>query len=484
MTRVLVLLLVATLAGAAHADPVNAVLGDASWSEAHGGSDPERASEHARITTHLRFVLTRLARVPPPPGARGLRRFAALAELARYVDRGRFPRRTDDPFAGRRPRFIDDRGVHCAVGELIARSGHPDLARAIDRDLEYAYVRDIAVPALAAWADTHGFTIDELAMIQPSYGWEDSPPDEKDAIEKVDHSAPWLAVTCAKQHAFTPSLTFELRGDKTGHMTAYARDQTPFARCLASELGKLIPGGGRYDPDPTPYSVVRTLTLPAPQKLFENSLPAALNIGGCSPRPGPVAETISVTVIGTREGLEVTATTTPSNPDIEACVAPRVREHLTWFERVPDLHATHTMSIPSRFHNLADYLTNGGYGRQFIRDCLDDGTTTDAAVTIHITGARGSDALAVSVANAPAPLAACLERRVQTFLATFTVPLSSPVIPGKTKMYFRVDADIDLAVEIPPPPLLPKASKPAPKPAKPARPAKPPRFTPPKRWRP
>lgn len=123
-------------------------------------------------------------------------REAALDELERYIARGEFPRRTDDTFAGRRPRFIDDRGVHCAVGHLIAASGEAELARAINATHEYDYVRDIDEPALVAWAKRAGFTLDELAMIQPTYG--EMPIDAHRAQELIERARS-RALVCTRR---------------------------------------------------------------------------------------------------------------------------------------------------------------------------------------------------------------------------------------------------------------------------------------------
>ena len=69
----------------------------------------------------------------------------------------------------RRPYFIDHRGVHCAVGYLMKASGHGDLAQRISLEQNYAYVREIRTEGVAEWADDHGFSLDELAWIQPGY---------------------------------------------------------------------------------------------------------------------------------------------------------------------------------------------------------------------------------------------------------------------------------------------------------------------------
>ena len=151
--------------------PVNAIIGDASWQAAHD-TPPGSADEVARIRTHLIHVvgLLRGADTSSLSTEERRRRLEALDHLEEYAEAGVFPRRTPgDGYPSRQPRFIDDRGVHCAVAELIRESGEPELARAIDDRWEFAYVQDIDSPELATWAESHGFDAVELATIQPMY---------------------------------------------------------------------------------------------------------------------------------------------------------------------------------------------------------------------------------------------------------------------------------------------------------------------------
>src|SRR5688500_1415253 len=89
-----------------------------------------RSASADRIRDHLREALAYVeARdVSALSASQRAARAASVAALERYIERGEFPRRTGDPYGERRPRFIDDRGVHCAVGFLIAESGAPELA--------------------------------------------------------------------------------------------------------------------------------------------------------------------------------------------------------------------------------------------------------------------------------------------------------------------------------------------------------------------
>ena len=130
MTPLVPALLALHVAAAPPSDALNAVLGDASWIAAHGTAPGSEVPSEARIATHLAYVEARL-RASDRPGLSEAQRHARarlLDALAAYRARGIFPRRGEDGYAGRRPRFVDDRGVHCAVGYLIAESGDPALA--------------------------------------------------------------------------------------------------------------------------------------------------------------------------------------------------------------------------------------------------------------------------------------------------------------------------------------------------------------------
>ena len=168
------LLLACLLASStAHADPieaVNAVAGDRSWIEEHGQRPSTDAAEIERIQTHLRWVEGQLRAHPPALTAAAQRsRDALLDALHEYGEAGRFPQHSRVAPAGRRPRFVDDEGRHCAVAFLIRTSGHTSLVEAIQARHEYDYIADMRTPGLLAWANEHGFTPRELAMIQPTY---------------------------------------------------------------------------------------------------------------------------------------------------------------------------------------------------------------------------------------------------------------------------------------------------------------------------
>ncbi len=95
-------------------------------------------------------------------------RLACLNYLHGYLLSGRFPQNED--YAYRTPIFIDKHDNFCAVGYLIKASGHEAISRKIAAENNLAYVHQLVkYPELINWAKENGFTVDELAWIQPTY---------------------------------------------------------------------------------------------------------------------------------------------------------------------------------------------------------------------------------------------------------------------------------------------------------------------------
>jgi hypothetical protein len=90
-----------------------------------------------------------------------------LNKLNAYWNKKQFP--INDYLSYKSPVFIDRFGTHCAVGYLMQQSGYENLAREIDNKQKFAYLHDIKVQGVDKWAQEQGFTIDELAWIQPGY---------------------------------------------------------------------------------------------------------------------------------------------------------------------------------------------------------------------------------------------------------------------------------------------------------------------------
>jgi hypothetical protein len=332
--RVIVLLV---LLGTAHADPINAVIGDASWTEGL----PDRAGETARIRAHLELVLARLRAADTRALSADQRRDRAqsLAALERYVARGEFPHRTDDAYPGRRPRFIDERGIHCAVAALLAASGDEVLARAIAGRYEYAYIGEIAEPALVAWADAHGFTLAELAMIQPQYT---RPPTEDSTRRRLIDSADRLALTCGEVRPWLAKVPLHVEGDDHAHIAVTTHSREPFARCIAEHVAI---GAGAMRGTPRPFAYDLVLAPRDPQTQLQAMIGGLGIDRRCTPRPGPLVREVTVRAETGQEGLAVTVATRPENAEVAACVEQYARHILAGLAGVHGLHAEHREAI-------------------------------------------------------------------------------------------------------------------------------------------
>ncbi|KLU05513.1 hypothetical protein RISK_002145 [Rhodopirellula islandica] len=125
--------------------------------------------EVALIQTHFRLVLDQLmaANVDDLTESQSEERARNIERLREYTLAGVFPQNVF--VAGRRPVFIDPWGTHCAVGHLIATSGHPQLARLIDREHRLDVLGRIETDGLTEWQLASGLRVQELALIQPHY---------------------------------------------------------------------------------------------------------------------------------------------------------------------------------------------------------------------------------------------------------------------------------------------------------------------------
>lgn len=139
------------------------------------------------IETHLYAVVDTLRAETPAdlPADVRARRLAYLDALEQYAAAGEYPRHTgplpkrtraiEPPrhFQGwdtapRQPVFVDDAGAHCAVGYLMGID-HPELVDRIVAEDNPGWLPEMDVDGVEAWATDAGFTLDELAWIQPSY---------------------------------------------------------------------------------------------------------------------------------------------------------------------------------------------------------------------------------------------------------------------------------------------------------------------------
>ncbi|MFT5821800.1 MAG: hypothetical protein ACI8ZM_003056 [Crocinitomix sp.] len=126
-------------------------------------------SDADRIQNHLNLVITYLAQHPASDITLSQKenRMYLLRELAEYAAAKVFP--TNTVYQHRKPCFVDEQKTHCAVGYMMAVSGHSDLVDNIRSEYNYAYLKDIKTGGVSEWAEEFGFTAEELMWIQPTY---------------------------------------------------------------------------------------------------------------------------------------------------------------------------------------------------------------------------------------------------------------------------------------------------------------------------
>jgi hypothetical protein len=133
------------------------------------GRAPTELEEQLRIRTHFLAVKELLASRPATRPELAENRAKLLAHFDDYIAHGTTPRNAHLPW--RTPVFIDDEGTICAVGYLIEQSAGRPVAAKIASHHRYAYLEEIvaAMPEVKRWVEQSGFTLEELASIQPGY---------------------------------------------------------------------------------------------------------------------------------------------------------------------------------------------------------------------------------------------------------------------------------------------------------------------------
>jgi hypothetical protein len=180
-TAMLLLMTLSSIAQQQVIQPVNAVLNDQSYVTLMGVAPDENTPEFLRIQIHLQFVeqLLRQREVTGLTCEQQYNRLAVLDLLHAYWEQGVFPNNYDYPNE-RRPCFIDREGNICAVGYLIRETAGAAVSDAINEAHQYDYITDMKEEVIVQWAAEYGLTVEECAMIQPSYG-PAYPPQTKDA---------------------------------------------------------------------------------------------------------------------------------------------------------------------------------------------------------------------------------------------------------------------------------------------------------------
>lgn len=138
-------------------------------SQAPKGPAVNFESDQAYVQAHLAAVL-RVLKSNPTDHLNKVQhqsRKRMIHLLEDYCKVGNFPKNYYRE--ARTPVFIDEHGTHCAVSYLLQQTGHENVSQQIAAANNYAWVKDIHHPALAAWQAESGLTLDELKLIQGAY---------------------------------------------------------------------------------------------------------------------------------------------------------------------------------------------------------------------------------------------------------------------------------------------------------------------------
>jgi len=126
-------------------------------------------SERRLVQLHLQSVIRLLqSRSITGLSANQLQaRVNNIALLVGYAEAGSFPRNITH--RGRIPVFVDDRNVPCAVGYLMLLAGYTDFVGETRTNVNNIYIRQIKSDVFTKFHAESGLTLDELALIQPTY---------------------------------------------------------------------------------------------------------------------------------------------------------------------------------------------------------------------------------------------------------------------------------------------------------------------------
>ena len=152
---------------------INPVLGDKSFFTLFSHTPTEETNEDFRISVHLYYVekVLRDKSTDHLDAEKQQMREETLDLLHQYLIQGKFPKNYDYPNE-RKPCFIDKEGNLCAVGYLVAQTAGIEVAEMINQKYQYCDLYDMTeyLTLIKNWAEERGLTLEECAMIQPTYG--------------------------------------------------------------------------------------------------------------------------------------------------------------------------------------------------------------------------------------------------------------------------------------------------------------------------
>ncbi len=435
-----------------HAEPINSVIGDESWVVAHSEEPVEGLDgEVERIQTHLRFVLGKLrAGSESPLGeAQRARRLELLGALEDYADGGVFPQRSQgDGWGVRRPQFVDERGVHCAVGELIRVSGHGELAESLDRAYEFDVVDDMDSHELLSWAAHHGFSPRELAMIQPRYRRAPTFDEIKDSVARdLDESFE----RCSAVGVPVKQVVMRFESvESRAFVAKLVRPITPFTTCISDPYQTPFTVGSLTRGKIEPFNEKVRLTLPSARSFMTEKLEAmpfhrleTQCLPGGAERANP--DKVRVRVVSNEHEARLDVETVPEMPDVQSCIAEYVEgkgpvQKAKWdvdvvVERDVESHINEFILRNNLAHRLDESLTW----------CFHEGAPEDGAFLVRARVKRAEQSIDVEVVGGTAEFGACMRARVRSNLAT-NLAVSRPTGDGEWERVQLIDADASAEV--------------------------------------
>ena len=157
-----------------------------------------------------------------------------IAWLHDYVEAGRYPQTPDGmPIS----EFQDVRGVRCPMAELIHRSGHDDLVKAVVRDDNMVRLADVHDGPLHDWMVDSGLTAAEISLVQGALTLE-----QMRSIQ--DHHQLAVARAAGEVRGRLETAETVLRADTT-HSIADAIAHLPGGKMVAIRpvTGRVVPAG-------------------------------------------------------------------------------------------------------------------------------------------------------------------------------------------------------------------------------------------------
>ena len=129
-------------------------------------------SETAKIASHLIYaeLLLRSKDVSHLSATEIEKREIVLNHLHTYILNMQFPSNTKYQNQ-RAPCFLDENGNVCAVGYLVQETAGFESVLAINETYQYADISEMDQKTIEDWAIENGLTLEECALIQPTYDW-------------------------------------------------------------------------------------------------------------------------------------------------------------------------------------------------------------------------------------------------------------------------------------------------------------------------